>query len=193
MKILFIFIQFILYSSYLYYHFKHISFIEILLFGLGILICMNMPNVYYLTICMNYLLCISIKDYKTYSISILEQACSIILFYPLHFHFISSLIFSIPSFILHKKKQWIGQADVFYLFIYGLLLGYERLIVAVFLSILFGFIFILLKKEKMIPYLTCLNIGVFISLLKGYTIYYKSVLNLFNTLIFLNFNIHFFF
>ena len=73
------------------------------------------------------------------------------------------------------RKHWMGMADVAYMFYFGLLIGYERMIIAVLISVIFGFLFFVLKKENMIPYLSCLSIGILFSLCKGYTLFYSFI------------------
>lgn len=77
------------------------------------------------------------------------------------------------------KSDWIGSADVCYLSFFGLYLGIERMLVALYISILLGFLWILYKKKHILPYISCLAMGVWIAVLKGYTIFY-FLMNLFS-------------
>ena len=77
------------------------------------------------------------------------------------------------------KSDWIGSADVCYLTFFGLYLGIERMLVALYISILLGFLWILYKKKHILPYVSCLCIGVWIAVLKGYTIFH-FLINLFS-------------
>ncbi|MGN1277185.1 MAG: hypothetical protein ACI4UK_09385 [Floccifex sp.] len=67
-----------------------------------------------------------------------------------------------------------GSADVCFIFLFALCLGYQRMMVALFISLFCGFIFYALK-QRLIPYCSCLAIGVFIALWKGYSIFYYFI------------------
>ena len=77
------------------------------------------------------------------------------------------------------KSDWIGSADVCYLTFFGFYLGIERMLVALYISVLLGFLWILYKKKHILPYVSCLCIGVWIATLKGYTIFH-FLINLFS-------------
>ena len=74
------------------------------------------------------------------------------------------------------KKDWIGSADVCLLAFFGFFLGFERMFVALEISIWVGFIWMLIlkvqKKDCICPYISCICVGVYIAWIKGYTIYY---------------------
>lgn len=94
--------------------------------------------------------------------------------------FITSLIFLLISGgIKYFKENWIGSADVCFLTFFGFYLGMERMLVALYVSVFIGFIWIYIKKESILPYLSCLAIGVWIAYLKGYTLFYL-IMNLFS-------------
>ena len=76
-------------------------------------------------------------------------------------------------------KKWIGSADVCFFTFFGFYLGMERMLVALYISVLLGFLWIVYKKKHILPYLSCLSIGVWIAYLKGYTIFY-FLINLFS-------------
>ena len=77
------------------------------------------------------------------------------------------------------KSDWIGSADVCYLAFFGFYLGIERMLVALYTSVLLGILWILYKKKHILPYISCLAMGIWIAVLKGYTIFY-FLMNLFS-------------
>ena len=77
------------------------------------------------------------------------------------------------------RTEWIGSADVCFFTFFGFYLGMERMLVALYISVLLGFLWIVYKKKHILPYLSCLSIGVWIAYLKGYTIFY-FLINLFS-------------
>lgn len=77
------------------------------------------------------------------------------------------------------KPNWIGSADVCFLAFFGFYLGMERMLVALYGSVLLGLLFVCIKKERVLPYLSCLAFGVWIAYLKGYTLFY-FLMNLFS-------------
>jgi hypothetical protein len=86
------------------------------------------------------------------------------------------LLYGLPAACMHLlKKEWIGSADCTALILSGWVLGWERMIIAFMVSAVVGiiwFIFLMLKKRALfIPYISCLSIGIWISLLRGYTIF----------------------
>lgn len=60
------------------------------------------------------------------------------------------------------KSDWIGSADVCYLSFFGFYLGIERMLVALYISVLLGILWILYKKKHILPYISCLAIGVWL-------------------------------
>lgn len=92
-----------------------------------------------------------------------------------------ALYFSLPAF-LASRKGWMGQADGFFLFYFGFLLGFPRMMVAVCLSVMIGICWVVFlkirKKEPLVPYVTCLCISVMMAYAKGYYLYSHIVLNL---------------
>lgn len=88
------------------------------------------------------------------------------------FSIAGALLYGFPATVLKwKKPEWIGSADVILLYYFGFLLGVHRMMIAMLISIGVGFIWSLFGKNKMIPYLSCLSIGVIISAWKGYTLW----------------------
>lgn len=136
------------------------------------------------TFFMLYLLALAIQDLKTMYISKKWIPVTIlfsILLYKYSYvdplsRLFASFVYGIVSAVLYKwKSYWLGSADVIFLFLFGFLLGYERMMIAMLIALIIGFIWILgLKKDK-IPFLSCLCIGVIISILHGYTIYYHLI------------------
>lgn len=82
-----------------------------------------------------------------------------------------------PALIMHIcRKEWIGSADCIGFLVSGWMLGWERMIVAFMVSVgialIWSLVLYLKKKEPLIPYISCLCVGLWISLLRGYTIFY---------------------
>lgn len=77
------------------------------------------------------------------------------------------------------KPNWIGSADVCFLAFFGFYLGVERMLIALYISVFLGFLWILYRKKHILPYLSCLSIGVWIAYMKGYTLFY-FLMNLFS-------------
>lgn len=124
-----------------------------------------------------YIYCLFWQDLKTYYISKKWIVPSLFLILYLGFpqNWLSSvsgaLLYGFPSFAMHRfKPEWIGLADVVYFFYFGALLGLERMIVACLIAIGIGFFWMLGMKKTILPFCSCLSIGVWIAYLKGYTI-----------------------
>ncbi|MGM9947991.1 prepilin peptidase [Floccifex sp.] len=160
MKLLLLFLA----IHYLKYQSFHSIFIDFMI--LNILSFFNIP--FLISI---FLYCLCLQDYYTYHISKIWIPFSIL--FLIHFHklyFLNAILFSFPCFLMYLKKG-MGSADVCFIFLFALCLGYQRMMVAFFISIFCGFIFYAFK-QKLIPFCSCLAIGVFIALWKGYTIFY---------------------
>ena len=115
------------------------------------------------------------KDYETMYIEKYWIFPSILLLFfcssyvPLLNRVSTSLVFLFVSGTIKLiKSDWIGSADVCYLVFFGL-----------YISVLLGILWILYKKKHILPYVSCLAIGVWIAVLKGYTIFY-FLMNLFS-------------
>ena len=126
------------------------------------------------------------KDYETMYIEkhwIIPSCCLLYFcssYVPLPNRVCTSLVFLLVSGgIKLIKSEWIGSADVCFLPFFGFYLGIERMLVALYVSVLLGFLWILYKKKHILPYLSCLAIGVWIATLKGYTLFY-FLINLFS-------------
>ena len=99
---------------------------------------------------------------------------------PLSNRVCTSLVFLLVSGTIKIiRTEWIGSADVCFFTFFGFYLGMERMLVALYISVLLGFLWIVYKKKHILPYLSCLSIGVWIAYLKGYTIFY-FLINLFS-------------
>ena len=80
-----------------------------------------------------------------------------------------ALLYSVPALFLHRRKpEWIGIAVVYFLGFFGCLLGMHRMMVAVLISVLFGLLWSVFRQKKMIAYVSCLCVGVWIAYVKGY-------------------------
>lgn len=126
------------------------------------------------------------KDYETMYIEKYWIFPSILLLFfcssyvPLLNRICTSLVFLFVSGTIKLiKSDWIGSDDVCYLVFFGFYLGIERMLVALYISVLLGIFWILYKKKHILPYISCLAIGVWIAVLKGYTIFY-FLMNLFS-------------
>lgn len=81
----------------------------------------------------------------------------------------------ISGLIYILSKDWIGIADVFFIFGYSFSLGLERMTIALLCACLFGCMFCIFYKKKCIPFLSMLAIGVIIARVYGYTIWYYLI------------------
>lgn len=125
-----------------------------------------------------YLLCIAIQDMRSYYFSyrwLVPSICIGIIWglvYGYQWENILCVIyFGLPVTIAYKKKG-MGSADVAFVSFFSFLLGIERMLVAMIISTIIGLIWAMIKKEHVVPFVSCLSIGVAISFWKGYTIYF---------------------
>lgn len=178
MKIFFIILCIVLLWIYLVY------FLEKRYMGFGtiLFIFLSMVTLYFgsnkdfyrLILFQLYLCSLGLQDYKTYYISKIWGVFSLILtvcfFDSIH---LSGILFSfIASLMYFCKQDWIGSADIGILFVLGLILGFERMFICVFIAIFIGLLFYACSNKKLIPFITCLCFGAYISILKGFTIWY---------------------
>lgn len=130
-----------------------------------------------------FLACLFYQDYKTMYIHPIWLIFTI-LFYAVCKDYVelkNSLLtgffyLSVCGGMKCLKKDWIGSADVYFLFFFGFFLGFERMFIALQISVLIGFFWMFFlkiqKKECICPYISCLCIGVYVAWIKGYTIFY---------------------
>lgn len=130
-----------------------------------------------------FLACLFYQDYKTMYIHRIWIVFSF-LFYLIckdYVGFKNSFLtglfyFFVSGSMKYFKRNWIGSADVCFLSFFGFFLGFERMFVALEISLIVGFIWIFIlkiqKKECICPYISCLCIGVYVAWIKGYTIFY---------------------
>ena len=97
------------------------------------------------------------KDYETMYIEKYWVFPSILLLFfcssyvPLLNRVCTSLVFLFVSGTIKLiKSDWIGSADVCYLTFFGFYLGIERMLVALYISVLLGILWILYKKTHLI-------------------------------------------
>ena len=97
------------------------------------------------------------KDYETMYIEKYWVFPSILLLFfcssyvPLLNRICTSLVFLFVSGTIKLiKSDWIGSADVCYLTFFGFYLGIERMLVALYISVLLGILWILYKKTHLI-------------------------------------------
>ena len=107
-------------------------------------------------------------DWRDYYIPFVWMMFSLVLLliWKVHFDW-SCLLFLVPTLILYRLK-WMGSADVFYIGLFSLLLGWQRMIVCMLVAIGCGF---LMGHKKLIPFVSCLWVGFFVSLWRGFLIY----------------------
>ncbi len=123
-----------------------------------------------------YLLCLSIQDIRTYTISKRWVLFSFgFLLLVGQKSFVASILFGIPCFIFYRYKKWMGSMDVYFIVLFSYVLGIERMIICMYVAILFGFLWFLFTKNKYCPFLSCLSIGFIVAMEKGYFIYYFLV------------------
>ena len=113
------------------------------------------------------------QDLKSYYISpawMLVCLSFLIVWHP--FYGDSFLIFTLPVFCIQKwKKDWIGVADVYFIGLFAGILGWQRMVICMFLSIACGFVFAILFPKRLIPFVSCLCIGFAVSFWRGFSIY----------------------
>ena len=121
-----------------------------------------------------YLCCLGFQDYETYYISKHWILFSLILYIILFDHIqIRGCIFGLVGYVLYKiRPNWIGSADICFLLLFGFILGFERMYVCLMISLVVGATFYLFSKHKLIPFVSCLCIGMFIAFLRGYKIWF---------------------
>ena len=112
-------------------------------------------------------------DFKSYYIPKSWMAAGCFLcFLWLPFHMEASLLLGLPCLILWwKRPDWIGYADVFYIFLFGGILGMERMIVCMFAAVFLGFLYGGLFRGRLIPFVSCLCAGFVLSFWRGFLIY----------------------
>lgn len=120
-----------------------------------------------------YLICLSIQDIKTYYISKRWMFLSLIIFLlPAKYSIATALVFGLPCGFFYKTKRWMGSMDVYFVTLFGFILGWQRMIICMYVSIFLGFLWFVFSKKKLCPFLACLSLGFILAFEKGYTIYY---------------------
>ena len=112
---------------------------------------------------------IAYMDYREYYVSPVWMAlstCLIVLWKRIDV--VCCLLYVIPVFILYRWKRWMGSADVFYIGLFALVLGQERMFVCMLISIGLGFC---LGYKRLIPFVSCLWVGFVLSLRRGFLMY----------------------
>jgi hypothetical protein len=82
-----------------------------------------------------------------------------------------SLLFSVPAFFMSKKLGWNGSADGWFLLLFGWILGLERMLICMLITLVGAFFYLVFTRQKQLPFLSFLAIGFLASLLRGYAIY----------------------
>lgn len=138
------------------------------------------------------LLAIGIQDMRTYYISrwwllvLVPVGIGMLIVYPVPVResVTGACLYGLPGLLMHHwHRDWIGSADVGFFFYYGYLLGCYRMMVAMCISLFIAFIWLFIKKKRnqsMIPFLTCMSLGVGLSFFKGYAIWYSTILPFFS-------------
>lgn len=127
-----------------------------------------------------FLYCLFLQDLQTMYISkkwIFPSLFIASLFLYQYWNISSSLValiaYGLPVFLLFTfKKDWIGSADVCFISYFSLLLGYQRMSVAILISTLSALLFCVLFRKKEVPFLCFLSFGIYFSVLFGYRIWY---------------------
>ena len=113
------------------------------------------------------------NDAKTYYISpmwMLVCLSFLLIWQPIYWD--SFVVFLFPVLIMKGiKKDWIGWADVFFIGLFALILGWQRMVVCMFLSVFCGFVYCLFFPKRLIPFVSCLCIGFVVSFWRGFLIY----------------------
>ncbi len=132
---------------------------------------------------MIFLACLFYQDYKTMYIHRVWFIFSL-LFYLFCRDFVefSNAILTglfyltVSGTMKYLKRDWLGSADVCFLSFFGFFLGFERMFIALEISVMIGFLWMALlklqKKDCICPYISCLCVGVYVAWIKGYTIFY---------------------
>lgn len=149
-------------------------FVFLLFMFVSVFISSLSSSFYKMMAIFTFLMIVSYQDIQTYYYS--KIWFLLILLFTLgwvcHWHYFCGLFYFLCSYCLYRmKKEWLGSMDCMVLTCFGLILGFERMIVCLLISILCGLVYHLFSKNKMIPFVSCLCIGFFISLLRGFQIY----------------------
>ena len=120
-----------------------------------------------------YIMHIFLMDYKTYYIPYLwiGLGCGLWILWP-SFYILPVVLFGFPCFFLWLMcPDKIGSADVFYICLFGSLLGLPRFIVCMLIATGCGFLYYMLHPKSMIPFVSCLCVGFVISFWRGFLLY----------------------
>lgn len=127
-----------------------------------------------------YLIVLGYRDWKDQYISLWWIPPSLVVFslYPPTIdweHVCGAFLFGLPgAYMYHFKEHWIGSADVCFLFFFGLILGYQRMIIAMLVALPLGIFWSFRKRD--VPFITCLCVGIWIAHRMGYKIWYHFML-----------------
>lgn len=177
MKIFFILFLCLIFLAFDRIFFKKnvpIWIVLVLFICMGFLISCISSSFYKMMSIFTFLFIFSYQDIQTYYYS---KKWFILLFlfsslWVQNWHYLCGFFYFFCSFILYCwKPEWIGSMDIMMMSCFGLILGFERMIVCIFISILCGLLYWMFSKNKLIPFVSCLCIGFFISLLRGFQIY----------------------
>lgn len=167
---------YICYVSVLYFITRHRIYCALCL-GFELFLLCYFPFSISRSIFFLYLECLLFQDAKSYYIGP-EWILPTVMLLLIYFNFfpvsiLGACMFGVPCFVLYRvKSNWLGSADVIYFFIFGGILGVERMLVAVSIALICGFVWLLIKPNSLVPFCSCLSVGVMISILKGYTLWY---------------------
>lgn len=146
-------------------------FLSILLYGnsdFNLLFCLG-----------NILLIVAYNDYTSYYFSKVWLLLLPVIYLLLPFHRLyvgSFLCVACICVLLYRfYSKYIGSADLVAICIVILFLGIERTIIAVIVSCVIGIGYFLIKKSQYLPFMSFLSVGIWLSILKGYTIWYKII------------------
>lgn len=146
------------------YRYKIYGIRETVLYTIGLFGGMQ-PLIY------TFLACLFVQDEQTYHISKYWYCLSLFLILWNGKVYFTGLIFGGLAFIMKLwKTDWIGSADIFYLILFGLLLGFERMLVLVWTALVVGFVYA--YKRSLIPFVSCMVLGFYLAYARGYSIFY---------------------
>lgn len=89
------------------------------------------------------------------------------------------LLFGLMVFPFVRQKK-MGSADLVFIVLYTSLLGAERMLVCLMTAAVLGLLIgigkiVMNSKNRLIPFVSCLNVGFLISYAYGYSIYFSSI------------------
>lgn len=151
-----------------------------IMYHLIFLILLYYPNYPY-DVFTAFLYCLFLQDLQTMYISKHWIAPSLLIGFLILYKYwnitssiLALILYVFPISIMYLlKKEWMGCADLYYISYFSIILGYQRLSVTLLISTLSALLFCLCFKKREVPFLSFLSIGVYISCICGYQIWYE--------------------